>query len=96
MRITVRVRPGARRDAVGGRYGLDEPPVLVVRVRAPAVDGKANAAVVEALAAAFGVHRRAVRIVAGTTSRSKIVEVDGGRDEALSVLLAAEADPASG
>lgn len=88
MRVTVRVRPGSARTAVGGRYGHDEPPVLVVAVQAPAAEGRANAAVVDAVAAAFGVRRPAVRIVSGTSSRTKVVEVVGGDPALLEVLLA--------
>jgi uncharacterized protein YggU (UPF0235/DUF167 family) len=50
---------------------------LVVRVREPATDGRANRAVVEALADALGVRRGAVRITSGASSRRKVVEVDG-------------------
>jgi hypothetical protein len=74
MRITVRVRPGASRVAVGGRYGNGE---LVVAVTARPVDGAANRAVVAAVAGAFGVARRAVDVVSGDRSRTKIVSVDG-------------------
>ena len=74
MRITVRVRPGASRAAVGGRYGNGE---LVVTVTARPVDGAANRAVVAAVAGAFGVARRAVDVVSGDRSRTKIVSVDG-------------------
>jgi uncharacterized protein len=77
LRFRVRVHPGARRNAVGGRHGTDEVPALVVRVTAPATDGRANTAVVEALAGAFGVRPRCVRLVAGATARTKVVEVDG-------------------
>jgi uncharacterized protein (TIGR00251 family) len=76
----VHVRPRSSRTVVGGSHDG----VLVVRVREPATDGRANAAVVEALAAALGVPRRDVRIAAGPASRTKLVEVDG--DE---VVLAA-------
>ena len=88
VKVTVRVHPGASRDEVGGRYGTDEPPVLVVRVAAPATDGRANERLVGVLAEAFNVPRRGVRVVSGATSRTKIVEVAGGGRPALDRLLA--------
>jgi uncharacterized protein len=84
VRVTVRVRPGASRTAVGGRHG----DALVVRVSAPAVDGRATDAMLAALAGAFGVRRREVRLVSGTTSRTKIVEVDGDDPRLHTTLLA--------
>ncbi len=74
LRVPIRVKPGSSRTRVGGQWG-DDPPRLVVAVQARAVDGKANKAVVEALAAALGVSRRSIRIVAGDKSRSKLVEI---------------------
>jgi len=50
----VRVRPGAKADAVGGRRDGPRGPALLVTVRARAVDGQANSAVEVALAEAFG------------------------------------------
>ncbi len=87
MRIRVRVHPGARRTEVGGRYGPENIPALVVRVVAPATDGRANAAVLDALADAFGVRPRAVRLVSGASSRSKVVEVDGVAPGAVDALM---------
>jgi uncharacterized protein (TIGR00251 family) len=84
--MTVRVYPGARRSEVGGRYGTEEPPVLAVRVAAPAVDGRANRALVDVLAAAFEVRRSCVKVVAGASSRTKVVEVVGA-DPALAERL---------
>lgn len=83
----MRVHPGASRDEVGGRYGTAEPPVLVVRVAAPATDGRANERLVGVLAAAFGVPRGGVTVVSGVTSRTKIVEVTGGHRHILDGLL---------
>lgn len=89
MRIAVRVHPGADRTRVGGRYGDSHPPVLVVRVSAPAVDGRANDAVVAAVADAFSVPKSGVRIVSGRTSRMKILDIDGVGADELGRLLGA-------
>ena len=51
--------------------------VLRIRVSAPAVEGAANAALIDLLAGELGVAKRAVRIVAGATSRQKLVVIDG-------------------
>ena len=67
--IEIRVRPNASRNKVGGSAG--EPPRLVVAVQAPAVDGKANAAVIKELALAFGLRARDFTIVHGELSRDK-------------------------
>lgn len=87
MRFSVRVFPGSRRPGVGGTFGPSEGEVLVVRVATPAVEGRANQAVVKALAAAFSVRPGAVRIVGGATSRLKLVEVDGASRQAFEKLL---------
>jgi uncharacterized protein (TIGR00251 family) len=71
--ITVRVTPGASRDAVVGWQG----DVLRLRVAAPPQRGKANEAVLRLLATALGVERRRLRIVRGEISRQKVVSVDG-------------------
>ncbi|HEY3842826.1 MAG TPA: DUF167 domain-containing protein [Acidimicrobiales bacterium] len=88
MRVNVRVRPGSSRTHVGGRYGDGDPPVLVMRVIAPAMDGRANAAVVEALAEAFEVRRADIRALTGASSRNKVIEVTGGNLQTLDALLA--------
>jgi uncharacterized protein len=83
MRVTVRVRPGSPRPGVGGEHDG----ALVVRVSAPAVDGRATEAALRAIAAAFGVRRRAVTLIAGAASRTKIVEVAGAAPADLDRLL---------
>jgi len=72
VRIAIRVRPGASRTRVGGRYG-DR---LVVAVTARAVAGAATEAALAAVAEAFGLRPRRVRLVTGATSRDKVVELD--------------------
>lgn len=82
MRVSVRVHPGSRHPAVGGRQG----DALVVRVRERAVDGRATDAVLAALADALDLPRAAVVLVHGARSRSKLVEIPdaaAGQVEAL-------------
>jgi uncharacterized protein (TIGR00251 family) len=83
MRFAVRVRPGAGRTAVGGSHDG----ALVVRVSAPAVDGRATEAALAALASALGVRRRDVVLVTGATSRTKVVEVPDGLEDTMAALL---------
>ena len=73
LRITVHVQPRARRTEVVGRHG----DALKVRLSAPPVDGAANDALVELLAGTFGIPGRAVTIVAGAGSRTKLVQLEG-------------------
>ncbi len=61
---------------------------LRVAVTAPPVDGEANAAVIDALAEAFGVRRAAVTLVRGEHGRRKTVRVEGATQAALDALRA--------
>jgi len=91
VRVSVRVRPGASRTRVGGRYGQSGPDArLVVAVSARAVDGAATQAVLRAVAEALGVRPRQVVLVLGATSRDKVLEVLDPPDDLaarLAVLL---------
>lgn len=71
MRIVVKAKPSAREEQV---ERIDEQ-TLKVSVTEPPVDGRANEAILHALAAHFGVARSAVRIISGHTSRNKIIEI---------------------
>jgi uncharacterized protein (TIGR00251 family) len=82
VRFEVRVQPRASKTELAGRHGG----ALKVRVAAPPVDDAANRALVEFLAECLGVARRTVRIVAGETSRTKVVEVDGITPEQVASL----------
>jgi uncharacterized protein YggU (UPF0235/DUF167 family) len=81
--MTVWVRPGAAHPGVGGEHGG----ALVVRVSARATGGQATAAALAAVAAAFGVPRSAVTLVAGATSRTKILDVAGADRAVMEQLL---------
>ena len=73
--LEIRVRPNSSRNKVGGSVG--EPPRLVVAVQAPAVDGKANQAVIRELASAFNIRVRDFTIVYGKLGRDKRLLVEG-------------------
>jgi uncharacterized protein len=61
--------------------------VLIARVTAPPVDGKANAALCRLLARAVGVAPSRVSIVHGETARTKVVRVEGIAEAALWTAL---------
>ena len=69
--LHVRVQPRAKRDEVAG----ERDGAIVIRLTAPPVDGKANAALIAFIAKAAGVPRSRVEIVRGATSRNKVVRV---------------------
>jgi uncharacterized protein len=77
MKVAVRVRPGARADHVGGRWDGPRGPALLVSVRARAVEGAANTAVLAAVATAFGIRRADVELVSGARGRDKVLELTG-------------------
>jgi uncharacterized protein (TIGR00251 family) len=70
--LTLHVQPGARRTEVVGPHG----DALKIRLAAPPVDGKANAALIEFVADRLGVPKSALRLVSGQTARRKILEFD--------------------
>ena len=71
--LDLHVQPGAARSEFAGRYGER----IKVRLKARAVDGRANDALVEFLAEHYGVPRRCVSIVSGLKSRDKRVVIEG-------------------
>jgi uncharacterized protein (TIGR00251 family) len=76
--LSVRLTPKGGRDAIEGIEELaDGRSVLKARVRAPASEGEANAALVKLLAGALGVPPRDVVLVAGASARIKRVKILG-------------------
>lgn len=87
LALKLRVTPNARQDAVAGVRVWGEETRLLVRVRAPAQDGKANAAVIAALARWLDMAPQDFRLAAGDRSRLKTV-VAAGEPDVLSRRLA--------
>lgn len=71
--ISVRVIPRAGKSGVAGTRG----DALLVRLHAPPVEGAANDELIQVIAAALSVPKRAVSIVSGERSRQKRVRVVG-------------------
>jgi hypothetical protein len=81
-RLAVRVQPGAKTsEIVGWTSAPNGQAVLKIRLRAPPVEGKANAALCEFLAEALGLRARQVTLERGEKSRDKIVLIDGATAE---------------
>ena len=82
--LAIRVQPRAKRTEVAGERGG----AVVIRVSAPPVDGRANAAVTRLIAERLSVPRSAVEIVRGHGTRDKQVRVDGmSADQIRAALL---------
>ncbi len=71
--LPLKTIPNAPRDEIAGWLGDAQK----VKVRAPALDGRANDALLDFLAEKLGVHRRAVTLLHGDKSRQKVVRIDG-------------------
>ncbi len=70
--LQIRVKPNSRSTELAQQADG----TWLARVKAPAVDGKANAALVEVVAAHFGVRKAQVSIKSGATGRLKLVQID--------------------
>ncbi len=86
--FAVRVVPRASRDAIDGEWQG----ALKVRLAAPPVDNRANESLIKFLAGRLKIPPSAVRIVAGSHSRTKRIEVRGASTKQVRALLQGE-DP---
>ncbi len=81
--IAVRLQPRARSNAVVGR----REGVVVVRVTAPPVDGRANEALCRLIAKRARVGAQSVSVVRGASAREKVVRVEGIDEKTLLAAL---------
>lgn len=72
-RIAVRLQPKASRNEVTGESGG----VIQIRVTAPAVDGKANRALIKFVAKRLGIAPSRISLVRGERGREKLLEIRG-------------------
>jgi uncharacterized protein (TIGR00251 family) len=81
--VSVRIQPRASRNGMT----ITEDGALKIRLTAPPVDGAANEALIKFLAEALSISRSRVEIVAGQTSRQKVVRIAGISIENVQRLL---------
>jgi uncharacterized protein (TIGR00251 family) len=74
--LAIHAQPGARRTEVAGLHG----DALKIRVGAPAVDGKANAALIAFVSDRLGIPKRDVTLAGGELSREKKLRVPAACD----------------
>ncbi|HEX6733398.1 MAG TPA: DUF167 domain-containing protein [Azonexus sp.] len=82
--LTLHIQPGARTTECAGMHG----DALKIRLAAPPVDGKANAALIAFVAERLGCGRSDVILKSGQTSRRKVLAVSGSTPEAVARLAA--------
>src|SRR5882672_3170758 len=75
--LSIHAQPGARRTEVAGLHG----DALKIRVAAPALEDRANDALIEFIAAKLGLAKRDVVLVSGAKSREKRLEIRAAADE---------------
>jgi hypothetical protein len=71
MKIFVKVKPGAKEERVEKIDDIN----FKVQVTQPPEKGKANLAVIKALAEYFNLNRSSIQIVSGSTSKLKVIEI---------------------
>ncbi len=83
MKFKIFVKPKSKFSEVGGQVNG----MLVVKVAESPIENQANKAVVKLLASTFGTKGREVKIISGTSSRIKIIEINGNHEDKLFDLL---------
>jgi len=78
------VVPNAKSDMVVGEHGG----AIKVKLRAPALEGKANAALIRFLADLLKVPSRTIVVLRGHKSRDKVIRIEGLKEEELRTRLA--------
>lgn len=71
--LTVRVHPGAKRNAITGTHAA----ALKISLTTPPTDGRANEALIAFLAERLHIPRASINLIAGATSRSKTLRLTG-------------------
>lgn len=82
LTLTLHVQPGAKRSEVAGLHGE----ALKIRLAAPPIEGRANAALCKFVAKLFQVAPRDVTLKQGEQSRHKVIAISGSTVDPASLL----------
>lgn len=83
LMIAIRISPNARKSEILGWFGEE----IKIKIAAPAVDGKANQALIHFLSKSLGISQADITIVRGHTSRSKIIQIPQSAETKLRQLV---------
>jgi hypothetical protein len=83
VRLHTYVQPRAARSEVVGEHGDS----IKIRITAPPVEGEANAELEKFIAKLLGVAASRVEVVSGTSSRRKVVAIEGMTVAAVTAML---------
>jgi uncharacterized protein len=86
LTITVHAQPGAKRSEIVGLHGDS----LKIRIAAPPVEGKANAALLTFIAEVFAVPTKQVRLLRGESARHKVIEIIGSKVHPATLITSSE------
>jgi uncharacterized protein (TIGR00251 family) len=86
--LSVRVHPGAKRDAVTGLHDG----AVKIALNAPPVDGKANEALIAFVAEQLSIPRSKIALITGATSRSKTLRIAGKSAAEVAAALSSDQD----
>lgn len=86
-RLTIKVTPNAKQTEILGLVEIaDGETALAIKLKAPPVDGKANAALITFLAKKLSIPKNQVALVRGKTNRVKVLEFEGVTENQLEAL----------
>ncbi len=72
MKLTIHAKPNSKKEGIQKISDKE----WIVRVRAQAIEGKANQAIVESISEELGIAKSKVKIVSGENSKLKILEIE--------------------
>ena len=76
MILKIKIQPNAKKNEILEKILIDEQEYLKVKIKAPAVDNKANNELLAFLAKTYGIAKKDIKIVKGEKTSLKILEIN--------------------